>query len=146
MTPIGETLLLLNPWWKSGKLGKELAKPFRREAFKEMKKLEPYRQIVILSGLRRVGKSTILYQIIEDLLTKIPPERVMYFTFDSIVGDIASLFEEYASITGIDYHSEKITVFLDEVTKLSGWASQIKIFYDSFPNINSIFHHQAAYC
>ena len=62
------TLNLQNPWWTEGSIGDALAPGFRRSAFDEAKNLFALRQIVVITGMRRVGKSTIMYQLIEDLL------------------------------------------------------------------------------
>ena len=55
-----------NPWWRAPAAVKEDAKPQRRLAFYEalqMLKHPSIRRFVVLSGVRRVGKTTILYQI-----------------------------------------------------------------------------------
>jgi len=41
-------------------------------------------EILILSGLRQTGKSTLMFQMIADLLAGgyVPPERIFYFTLD----------------------------------------------------------------
>lgn len=130
-----ETLELLNPWWKERKVGEELAKPFKREIFDKIFSLTNYRQIVILSGLRRVGKSTILYQIIEELLKKINSKEVIYFNFDKKTEEINKILESYNDLTGLDWKKGKIMVFLDEITKLQDWANKLKLIYDAFPNV-----------
>jgi hypothetical protein len=55
MIDLTETLQLLNPWWKSGEISKDLAKPYKRLFLHKITELQKYRQIIILSGLRRVG-------------------------------------------------------------------------------------------
>mgnify|MGYP001128908337 CR=1 FL=1 len=70
MEAVKEIIELLNPWWKDNEISKELAKPYKRKIFDKISNLLNYRQIIILSGLRRVGKTTLLYQVIEHLLKK----------------------------------------------------------------------------
>ncbi|MDP2925377.1 MAG: ATP-binding protein [Nanoarchaeota archaeon] len=135
MTNINDIITLLNPWWIDRNIEEELAKPYKREFFEKIKKLQKYRQIVILTGLRRVGKSTLLYQTIEKLLPEIDSKKIFYFSFDKEVTDLLGLFENYKELTGIDYKKEKIFVFFDEITKLNKWASELKLIYDSSPNI-----------
>jgi predicted AAA+ superfamily ATPase len=135
MDEIEDTLLLLNQWWKTKEVSRELAKPYKRAKFLEIEKYEKYRQIIILSGLRRVGKTTLLYQAIAALLKKEEPGRVLYFSFDRKAEDMLKIFEAYSRITGMDYKKEKIFVFMDEITKHSGWADSLKIIYDSHPDI-----------
>jgi len=138
MDELKEIIQLVNPWWKSSGVSKELAKEFKRDAFNKVKERLNYRQIVILSGLRRVGKTTILYQMIELLLKKEQPTKIFYFTFDKKVESILKILDSYAELSNIDYKKEKIFVFFDEITKVKDWAEEIKILYDSFPNIK--FH------
>lgn len=135
MVDIKEIIEFLNPWWKNGEVSKELAKEYRREIYKKVSSLKNYRQIVILSGLRRVGKTTLLYQLIEDLLREVDVKKVFYFNFDKEVKNLLELLNSYSEITSIDFRKEKIFVFLDELTKLNEWGKQIKIIYDSLPNI-----------
>jgi len=129
---IGE---LLNPWWKDNKINKELAKPYKRKVFNRIFKLIDYKQILILSGLRRVGKTTLIYQIIDHLLKKNDSKRIFYFNFDKKVEEITDIFDAYSEMTGIDWKKEKIFVFFDEIAKLEEWGNKIKLVYDAFPNI-----------
>lgn len=135
MDEIKDVIKLINHWWHNGEVNTELAKSFKREKLKEIIKVQHYRQIVILSGLRRVGKTTLLYQLIDGLTKKEDARKIFYFTFDKKVEDIITILEQYKEITHINYQKEKIHVFFDEITKLKDWAKQIKIIYDSFPNI-----------
>src|SRR3989338_11524830 len=67
-----------NKWWKS-----ELILDFKpREVYKEIKKFLHTRQIISLTGLRRVGKTTIMLKIVQDLISKLGNENILYFSFD----------------------------------------------------------------
>lgn len=135
MSRIKETLEFLNPWWNEARISESLAKSYKRSLFEKIKSHEKYRQIIILSGLRRVGKTTLLYQTIEDLLLKIDPKDIFYFSFDKQVSDLLDLFKNYKELTNVDYKTKEIFVFFDEITKFKGWASELKLIYDSCPNI-----------
>lgn len=132
-----EILTLINEWWESGSISKEKAKEYRRKVFKNIKEtFFNYRQIMVLNGLRRVGKTTIIYQLIEELFKKNVEQRhILYFTFDETVEGPVRILEEYSRITKIDWRKEKIFVFFDEIQKLKNWSSKIKILYDNFPNL-----------
>lgn len=133
-----ETIELLNPWWKDSKVSKSLAKPYKRKIFVKVKNLLDYKQIIILSGLRRVGKTTLIYQIIEKLLKQINSKKILYFNFDKTVDEITKILDIYNEIAEIEWKKEKVFVFLDEITKLKDWANKIKLIYDAFPNIKFI--------
>ncbi|MEW6276243.1 MAG: AAA family ATPase, partial [Bacillota bacterium] len=81
-----KVLLGFNPWWVSGSVPRELNKPVKRAAFAEITKalLHPrLRRVVFLSGARRVGKTTLMYQVIDELLKrKVPPKRILYLSLD----------------------------------------------------------------
>jgi len=135
MSDIKDTLNLLNPWWKNDEISEELNRPYKRNFFDKIKGFQKYRQIIIVSGLRRVGKTTLLYQTINKLLSETKPKNIFYFSFDKEVKDLIELFEGYKELTGTDYKKEKIFVFFDEITKLNKWANELKLIYDSNPNI-----------
>jgi predicted AAA+ superfamily ATPase len=132
-----EELLIQNEWWETGEVSKEKAKAYRRKVLREVKEIFfNYKQILILTGLRRVGKTTIIYQLIEDLLKEgTDPRHILYFSFDKAIKEPLEIFETYEKITKINWKKEKIYVFFDEIQKLAEWTSKIKLLYDSLPNI-----------
>ena len=68
---IQKVINAFNPWWKTGAVNPKLSKTYKRFAYHEaMKRLNDttIRRTVVLSGTRRVGKTTIEYQMIEALL------------------------------------------------------------------------------
>ena len=130
-----ELLVLLNEWWRTGKVGKDRLKEYKREGFKELKRLLGYRQTVILTGLRRVGKTTLMFQLIDELLKKVDPEKILYYTYDERKEDVLSLLKAFQKTTKTNWKKEKVFVFLDEIQKLKDWSSKLKIIYDNFPKV-----------
>lgn len=132
-----EILPILNEWWESGKISKDKARKYKRKIFKPIKEtFFKYRQILILNGLRRVGKTTIIYQLIEELLKRrTNPKSIVYFSFDEMAEDPVKILEEYSKITRVEWRKEKIFVFFDEIQKMKDWTSRVKILYDNFPNL-----------
>ena len=131
-----ELLEILNPWWKEGKVGGELAFSYKRKMFPKLKRLMKERQITVLSGLRRVGKSTLMYQLIQSLLESgTDAQKVLYFSFDEKTEELLKVLEQYSEITKVDWKNEKCFVFFDEIQKLDGWADKLKLVYDRFPNL-----------
>jgi len=132
-----EELIIQNPWWESKTISEEKAKPYKRKIFEKIKNtFFNYKQILILMGLRRVGKTTLIYQIIEELLKKgTDPFHILYFSFDKVIKEPIEIFKEYERITKINWKKERIYVFFDEIQKLDGWTSKIKLLYDNLPNI-----------
>ncbi len=142
---IEQALNLLNDWWKSGKVKTELAKNYRRPIFEEAYKLlKKYKEVVILTGMRRVGKTTLMYQIIDGLLKQTNPLNIIYFAFDYGVVEVVSILDAYQKITGVNWKKEKIYLFLDEIQVLDNWGPQIKLLYDAFPNISFVISGSAS--
>jgi hypothetical protein len=145
METIKEIIDLLNPWWRTKELSKELAKPYRREAFAKLEEFAKYKQIIILTGLRRVGKTTLLYQLIEELLKRTDPKRIFYFNFDKKAEDITKLLEIYSEMAAVDWKKEEVFIFLDEIVKLEDWANKLKLVYDAFPNLKFFISSSASF-
>ncbi len=134
-----DLLTILDPWWKQGKVSSELAAPYKRKVFSKIKELLKTRQIVVISGLRRVGKSTLMYQMVEDLINSgVNPENVLYFSFDEKTERPLDVLDKYSELTKVDWKKEKCFIFFDEVQKTEEWSNKIKIIYDSFPNLKMI--------
>lgn len=135
----------LNHWWRGGKVKRELAKDYKRECFSELVELLSKRQIIVICGLRRVGKSTLIYQLIQHLVENgSNPLNIVYFSFDKKIGEIKNVLDTYSKITENDYEKEKIFVFLDEVYKLNDWHSELKILYDALPNVKFVVSGSAS--
>ncbi len=126
---------IFNPWWYE----KFKIKFKDREILKKIKKFMKMRQILVLTGLRRVGKTTIMYKLIHDLIeVGVSPFNIFYFSFDENKKDILELLDTYERITGKNTKKEKVYFFFDEIQRLDDWATQLKILYDTHPNIKII--------
>ena len=102
-----------NPWWKTGATNPALTKTYKRFAFYDaMSKLEnkSIRRTVVLTGTRRVGKTTIQYQMIDELLKKgVHPKKIVFVSLDHPMLKL-SAFEDI-----LEFHVmfEKIHPFQD---------------------------------
>ncbi len=128
MIDIKEALMDLNPWWKE-----EVKIEFReRTIYKELQKFISLPQIIALTGLRRVGKTTLMFKIIESAIKKgFNPENVIYFSFDEFKESrIKNIIKEYEEILEKDIKKGNYLLLLDEIQKLTGWEDQLKSIYD----------------
>ncbi len=129
----------LNHWWIDKKIKKELVPETKRELFTEIEKDFSRKQVQIIVGLRRTGKSTIMFQLMEKLINKkINPVNILYASFDETElqeKKFDEILKEYSKITNIDYKKEQIYWFIDEVQKSKNWADNVKLIYDNFKNI-----------
>jgi len=108
----------------------------KRILFKQLINQLATRQIVELSGLRRTGKTTLLFQALNALLDQdYNPFSLWYFTFDEEKPKLEELIETFSRQTQVDFKNEKIVMFLDEIQKLPDFQNQLKIYYDLYPNL-----------
>ena len=131
-----------NPWWRTPSAIKEESKPQKRLAYYEALKTlthKSLRRFAVLSGMRRVGKTTILYQIIDHLIDKgVNPGNILYATFDNPIlklvnaENVLSIYEAMYPITDTRY------VFFDEVQYTDNWELWMKVIYDSRKDIRLI--------
>lgn len=136
-----------NPWWKSSEVPGELTGRHRHLLPKLISYLD-YRQIILLYGIRRAGKTTLMHQIIDHILTqkKIPHFNILYFSFDLQELSLEQIVEYYeVEILKNEIRSGKpIYLFIDEIQKLDDWANRIKILYDRHPNLKLVLSGSAA--
>jgi len=124
-------LVRLNPWWQ----GEPVSLPaFERDLFATLLKHLRHRQIIAVLGLRRVGKTVLLKQLIQKL--DAPKNNVCYISFDDIdfqkyelAEELISYFLEFSDKAKLRY------LFLDEVQKLPNWADLLKTYYDTEGNL-----------
>lgn len=136
-----------NPWWRHEKLfGVPLV---RRWAFEPTLKglrrgLAP---VTVLRGPRQVGKTTLLNQIVETLLSDgIAPKRIFRVQFDDIpqlarlktpILDLVAWYAEWILGCSINAYAHEqqgpVHLLLDEVQNLPDWATQVKHLVDLQP-------------
>jgi predicted AAA+ superfamily ATPase len=111
---------------------------FRRPVFGQLlQDLHASKQILSITGPRRVGKSTLLQQLIVHLMErdKVAPSRVWYFSMDdpamfrpgAIPGD--QVIEDMVMSLAA-YGTEKSFLFLDEIQRADRWELSLKKCYD----------------
>jgi len=127
-----------NPWWTGEKVSGALLGRHRRPLLSQIKKYLEKRQILLVYGLRRVGKTTLFYQLIDFLLNKkIDPSNIFYFSFDeksATIEEILKLYQEKVLKRQFS-QNERFFLFFDEIQKREDWQERIKIVYDRYPNI-----------
>ena len=130
-------LIAFNPWWKTGVVRPEFAKTFKRFAYYEALKIltnEDIRRTIILTGMRRVGKTTIQYQVIDYLLKSgIMPNRIVYISLDHPLFKLCELNDILDCYHTNIYMDEDCYYFLDEVQYATDWDQWIKTIYDTRP-------------
>jgi len=123
-----------NPQWR----GKKIDGGIKREITGELIGLLRLRHIVALLGVRRCGKSTVLKQIINHLLSrqKVNPRNILFLNLESPVLEahrdnplnLQKLFDEYKILA--NPQKGRVYVFLDEVQFFSKWQVFVKALYE----------------
>ncbi len=141
-----EKLAKFNEWWATKKVKTSSLKPHKRPLFFDIQKYIKNRQILLITGLRRVGKTTLIYQLIQHLLDeKTKSLQIVYFSFDEEIADFDDLIKTYEEkVLKRKIQDEKIYIFLDEIQKCKNWQNKIKISYDLYPNIKFIISGSAS--
>lgn len=124
----------LNAWW----IGTVSVTAYKeREIYQDISKYMKQKQIVAVTGLRRVGKTTILLKIINEYLrSHFSKENILYFSFDEYSSvRIQDIIDIYERMLEKKIGSEKYLFVFDEIQKVSNWAEQLKRIYDAHPNI-----------
>lgn len=141
-----------NPWWE----GDHGIAP----AYRAMKR-RPYfalffplvrdtsvRRAVVLMGPRRVGKTVMIHQAIQALLTEgAAPKSVCYFSVDHPIYNglsLDKLLEYYGQATGVDHKSALTHAFFDEIQYLRQWEIHLKSVVDTYSNVKALASGSAA--
>ena len=120
-----------NPWWEE----KFKDDSFTRDIYlKQILSNINSKEIIILTGLRRIGKTTIIKQTIKHLLeNKTKPEEIFFVSLDSfnlLEFSIHRLIEEYKKIHKKS-SSDFFYLFLDEVSSREDFEQELKSIYDN---------------
>ena len=133
---IKKALFESNPWWRK----KPEINYKDREIYSKLKKYLEAKQIIALSGLRRVGKTTIMLKIVEEKIDSgFAPDNIIYFSFDIFRDlDISELIEVYSREYDKNIEESKYIFLFDEIQKIDNWEEQIKRLYDLHANFKII--------
>ena len=137
-----KVLRAFNPWWTTGQVPQGFLKAYRRFAYYEaMKRLDQtdIRRTVVLTGTRRVGKTTIEYQMIDTLLRRgVSPNQIVFISLDhpmlklSNFSDILDCYHENV------WPTQDVYYFFDEIQYASGWDKWLKTIYDMQPDTKCV--------
>jgi predicted AAA+ superfamily ATPase len=111
----------------------------RRDIQDKIESYLPHREIIIVTGVRRSGKSSLLRLICEDLITSqsVLENNILYLNFEDerfvpfTVEDFEPLYEAYLEI---ENPRGKQYLFLDEIQNVSGWEKWLNRLYE-FENV-----------
>ncbi len=129
MAKIKDVLLESNTWWKE-----EFKLEYHdREIQKRISKYILLPQIIALTGLRRVGKTTLMHKMVLDFIKNgFDAKNIIYFSFDEFrETEIREVMKEYETLMEKNFRQGRYLLLLDEIQKLANWEDQIKRVYDT---------------
>src|SRR3989344_8074208 len=133
---VKKALFESNPWWRQ-----KLEINYKdREIYQKLQKYMEVKQIIALTGLRRVGKTTIMLKIIKEKIDSgFAQDNIVYFSFDNFRDlDLSELIEVYSEEYDKDMEISKYLFLFDEVQKVNNWEEQVKRLYDLHVNFKII--------
>ncbi len=124
-----------NPWWTSGSVPEELIGIKRIEYLGKIEELLKDRKLLAILGIRRSGKSTLIYQSIKFLLENgADPKEIIYINADDFEKpgreDIEKTLDFFQQKNRVSLKDKKLYVFIDEIQNVRGWQQLLKKYYD----------------
>ena len=120
-----------NPWWFGKKEALEDLAGVERPEYARLVGTVDLRETTAITGARRCGKSTIIYQMIKRLVEKgAGPETILLVNFEdeALLGvPLEEIYSEYKQKINPD---KKAFVFLDEVQQSPKWELWLRKKYD----------------
>lgn len=132
-----KVLSAFNPWWKTAAVHSSFTKEYKRFAYHEaIKRLDQtdIRRIVVLTGTRRVGKTTIQYQMIDTLLKRgVDPKKIVFISMDHPMLKLSGMNEILECYHENVYADQDSYYFFDEIQYAADWDKWLKTIYDLQP-------------
>lgn len=139
-----------NPWWVDGHIEDDYNDMPRRlyfELFKPLVYERDIRRAVVLMGPRRVGKTVMLFHLVEDLIQNgVNPKKIIFITIENPIYNnipLEQLFTYAKEATGIDDKNDWHIIY-DEIQYCRDWEVHLKSLVDSYRKDKFIVSGSAA--
>ena len=139
-----EILKEWNPWWEKKELIEDLEGK-RRLLYEDLIDSVNIKEITIITGVRRSGKSTLMYQMVDNLLKKVSPDQILFVNLEDKKLTKLSLEEIYNYYRETLNPDKKAYIFLDEIHKKKDWESWIRKKYDLGINNKFVISGSSSY-
>ena len=139
-----------NPWWLDGKIEEDYQQMPRRlyfELFKPLVYEREIRRAVVLMGPRRVGKTVMLYHMVQDMIESgLDPMKIIFITIENPIYNnigLDQLFSYAKEATGLNDKNDWYIIF-DEIQYCRDWEVHLKSLVDSYRKDKFIVSGSAA--
>ena len=108
----------------------------RREVQDNIEPFIEFKEVVIITGPRRGGKSSLMKLICDDLIKKykVPPSNILYLNFEDerfIEFNISDFAQIYELFLQINRPTGRLYFFLDEIQNVTGWEKWVNRLYEN---------------
>ncbi len=124
-----EGLTFWNPWWTQK--GYKIQDLLERASADQVRPIFQRKEVLVLTGVRRSGKTSMMHIMIKDLLGSVEPKQIMYVNLEDPTFEQATLDEIYQNYLELMLPEEDQFLFIDEVQNKKGWEKWVKKMYDS---------------
>ena len=140
-----------NPWWDTNTIPQDFHEMRHRlylDSFYQEVTNRDIRRGVILMGPRRIGKTVMIYHVIERLIEQgVPAQHIIYLSIDTPIYNNISL-EELFSLAKEALNRandrEDYYVFFDEIQYLKDWEIHLKSLIDTYRSAKFVASGSAA--
>jgi len=151
ISQVFERIRFENPWWITGEIDKYFKEMPHRAYFNQFVKITTdlsVQRAVVLMGPRRVGKTVMLYHLVQELLhAGANPKRILFITVENPIYNNLSLDILFAygreSLGAKDELKDWYVIF-DEIQYLKDWDVHLKSVVESYRNTRFIVSGSAA--
>lgn len=135
-----EEIIIQNLWWKTKSVSESKLGRLKRTEFGNLLEELGDNKVTCLLGPRRTGKTTMMYDLIDHLLSNgVSEKNIFFISFDNakvrleMQHDFDSTIRDFSNTIvkePIDRLSGKVYIFLDEIHKLDDWGNMLKYWQD----------------
>lgn len=138
-----EVIRKINPWFKDNQVSPSQLESFRRRDFHMLEKdLNKLDMTTLIIGARRVGKSVLMYQLIDSLLKKgVDGKRILFIQGDNtlltefsangnLISFILEIYQKHIIEKNFNEIHDTVYIFIDEAQSLKDWDREIKVTMD----------------
>lgn len=149
MNPV-YALQKINTWWRTGEVDHKILHTRIRNEFGKIVKSLDDKRITSIIGPTGVGKTSLLFDVINNLLfQKIPPIRIVYFSGNdmTLFGEhrsVGSLLEIYATEIlheNLFAFQSPVYIIIDDIQFIDDWQIYLVNYIKKAPNIKFLISH-----
>lgn len=99
-------------------------------------------RVILMPGLRGIGKTTLLFQLYDEIKSSLKPNNIIYLScdvitkqFNSNLQEVVEVYEKKIIRNSFETLTEKIVILIDEAHYDENWQSTVKSIFDRSKNV-----------